>query len=282
MPVPRNQRNGRARQPERPKPRLTAATADKHALYEISVQCPEADIRFFDRVYRAEYHAIPKVLREDFCGTANLSCEWVRTRPRNHAVGIDLDPSVLAYSRQKHVPGLGEKSRRLQLIQGNVLDDHHTGAHIVASMNFSYFIFKDRRTMLAYFRGVRGSLAPKGLFVLDIMGGPEAQVPQRERKEVEGFTYVWDQASFNPITHAATNHIHFEFRDGTRMTRAFSYHWRLWFVPELSEILEDAGFRRVDMYWEGTNREGHGDGVFRRSVRGDNSPAWIGYLVAVP
>jgi len=281
MSLSKNRRNGAIKGRSR-KPRLTASTADKFKLYELSVQCPEADIRFFDRVYYDEFKKIPMLLREDFCGTANLSCEWVRTRKHNHAVGVDLDPTVLRYCRTHHLPALGDRARRLELIRGDVLKTSHTGAHLVASMNFSYFIFTDRATMLRYFRHVRSSLHREGLFILDIMGGPEAQVPQRERKEVEGFTYVWDQATFNPITHEALNHIHFEFPDGTKLRRAFSYRWRLWFVPELREILLDAGFHRVDMYWEGTNKEGNGDGVFRRSVRGDNSPAWIGYLVAVP
>ena len=32
-----------------------------------------------------------RVIREDFCGTANTSCEWVRRRSTNRAIGVGLD-----------------------------------------------------------------------------------------------------------------------------------------------------------------------------------------------
>ena len=34
-----------------------------------------------------------------------------------------------------------------------------------------------------------------------------------------------------------TLHIHFEFPDGSRIERAFGYHWRLWQIPELHDLL---------------------------------------------
>ena len=42
-------------------------------------------------------------LREDFCGTANTSCEWVRRRSKNIAVAIDLDQEVLDWGRTRNV-----------------------------------------------------------------------------------------------------------------------------------------------------------------------------------
>ncbi|MFN7589412.1 MAG: hypothetical protein ACK5UQ_13115, partial [Planctomycetota bacterium] len=73
----------------RPKP-LTARTADRHVLYQLSVQAPETDARFYDRWFR-KYAGRPlRLLREDFCGTAVLACHHVKRHPENRAIGVDL------------------------------------------------------------------------------------------------------------------------------------------------------------------------------------------------
>ena len=68
-----------------------AAQADRHALYQESVQCVESEIDMVDENFKKLRGRLAVTLREDFCGTANTSCEWVRRRPANVAVGIDLD-----------------------------------------------------------------------------------------------------------------------------------------------------------------------------------------------
>ena len=65
---------------------------DKYGLYERSVQRPEFDIDFINRVYTKERARVPLVLREDFCGTAYISSEWVRSHPKRTALGLDLVP----------------------------------------------------------------------------------------------------------------------------------------------------------------------------------------------
>ena len=56
--------------------------------------------------------------------------------------------------------------------------------------------------------------------------------------------------------------IHFKFPDGSKIKRAFSYTWRLWTAPELRDMLLDAGFRNVTVYWEGEDDNGEGNGEF--------------------
>jgi hypothetical protein len=95
------------------------------------------------------------------------------------------------------------------------------------------------------------------------------------------FRYIWEQASFSAIDHRIVCHIHFEV--GTRrLRRAFSYHWRLWTLPELCELLEEAGFRESRVYVEGWDDEDdEPDGVFRLRKRLDNEGGWISYVVGL-
>ena len=97
----------------------------------------------------------------------------------------------------------------------------------------------------------------------------------------ESFTYVWDQDSINPISGDARLRIHFRFPDGTELKDAFTYEWRLWGLPELIDILKEAGFSNVDCYWEGTDDDGEsGNGEFTKSNEGEACLSYVAYLVA--
>ena len=63
------------------KPRK-ADLADKHALYEQSVQSTEFEYEFIDVNFRRIRGRTATLLREDFCGTAQMCCEWVRRRTK--------------------------------------------------------------------------------------------------------------------------------------------------------------------------------------------------------
>ncbi len=255
--------------------------ADKFVLYQESVQNAEFEVKFIQRVFQRARGRGALKLREDFCGTAILCCEWVRRVDGGRAVGVDLDAGTLEYARDVNVAALGRKADRVQLVRKNVLDVDHGRPDVVAAYNFSYFVFKTREELLRYFERVRRTLASDGVFVLDIYGGPEAQAIQEESTEHDGWEYVWDQARYNPITGELLCYIHFDFPDGTRMERAFTYDWRLWSLPEVTDALVEVGFEPPEVYWEGTDHAtGGGNGVFRRSRRGDNSLSWVAYIVA--
>jgi hypothetical protein len=265
-----------------------AQRADPYELYERSVQEPEADIALVQRIYRGHYGRPARTLREDFCGTAVFACEWVRRSPDARAFAIDLDPRPLAWGRERHVAALAaDQAARLKLVEGDVRDVGHEQVDVTVAFNFSYNLFRTRSELRHYFERARATLGSEGLFVLDAYGGADAQRPQRERRRVgsgrTAFTYVWDQHSFDPITHHVVNFIHFEFPDGSRLRRAFRYDWRLWMLPEVRELLHEAGFRRSEVYWEGTDHAtGEGNGIFRRRERAEADPAWIAYVSALP
>ena len=258
-----------------------AERADRHRLYERSVQSTEDEVPLIAEIYEERRGRKPRMLREDFCGTANLACAWVRDNQRHHAVGVDIDPRVLQWGRENNLSQLtpGEL-RRISLVNDDVLEARTPRADILVAFNFSYWIFKRRDHLLAYFSAARRSLARDGVFILDIFGGSDAFAECRERTAFRGFTYVWEQASYEPISGDYQCHIHFVFPDGSRLRRAFSYDWRLWTLPEVRELLAEAGFRRTAVYWEQTGSDGEGNGEYVPAERGDSDPAWIAYVVA--
>lgn len=259
-----------------------AARADRHRLYEQSVQCVEAEIDFVEETFRERRGRRPLSLREDFCGTAAAACEWVRRRRSHTAMAVDIDPEVQDWGRRHNVAALSKGARaRIELLNADVLKVRTEPMDCVLAMNFSYWFFKDRRTLRRYFRRVRDALGADGIFFLDAFGGYDAFRVLRERTKHKGFTYVWHQAAYNPITGDYLCHIDFTFKDGSRLKRAFSYDWRLWTLPELRELLKEAGFTSVTVYWQGTDEEsGEANGVFEPTDQGDPDAGWIAYVVA--
>lgn len=255
---------------------------DRHRLYEIAVQCPEADVEFFDRVYARRNGRPPLLLKEDFCGTALLCAEWVRLRPENRAWGVDLDGPTLAWGQRHNVDVLAEDAKRIELRQANALHVRTPKVDVVAALNFSYCIFKTRDELRRYYRNVRASLRPGGMIVMDLFGGWEAQMENTDDTRHDGFTYVWEQEFFDPVSNHTRFHIHFRFPGKARpILKAFTYDWRLWTIPEIRELLAEAGFSDSAVYWEGFDSEtGEGDGEFREVVEARNSPGWNALVVA--
>lgn len=263
-----------------------ASQADPLHLYGRAVQNPQADIDFITRVWGERRRRAARALREDFCGTALVCREWVLRHPHHEALGVDCDATVLAWARRHSLAGLSAHQRqRLELRQGDARAVRSDPMDLVLAMNFSYWLLMSRAELLAYFRAVHETLAEDGLFFLDAYGGYDAPRELVETRRIEDgcgepFTYVWEQADFDPISARMRCHIHFRFDDGSALERAFSYEWRLWTLPEIRELLAEAGFGRIDVYWQGWDAEGEPDGDFQPVARGTADAAWIAYLSA--
>ncbi len=265
----------------RRRPTTLARRADKHDLYQRSVQDPSHDLPLVERIFQKETGRRAMSLREDFCGTALMSAAWVRGHRDRTATGVDLHGPTLAWGRAHNVEPLGEAASRLTLLQQDVRDPVGGKFDVTLAFNYSYFIFRTRDELRGYFAAVRKALRPDGMLFLDMYGGPEAQEERVETRRVKGgFTYVWDQDHVNPIDMRVVNYIHFRFRDGSEMKRAFRYEWRLWSCPELRELLEEAGYRWVDFYFEDEDEDGEPTGTYRRRAHVPNDPAWLAYVVA--
>ena len=257
-----------------------ADRADIHELYEESVQNVENEVEFTQQTFQEITGRTAYVFREDFCGTASLACEWVKQGPEYSAIGVDIDPSVLEWGRKNRVGRLETADQaRVSLIESDVQTVETPKVDILVAFNFSYWIFEERAQMVAYMRSCRDALKDDGVLFMDMFGGPESFEETKEKTKQDGFTYVWHQAKYHPITNHMQCYIHFRFPDGSKIKRAFSYAWRLYTAPELRDMLIEAGFGKVTVYWEGEDEDGEGNGEFTPEEKGEADLAWIAYIV---
>lgn len=277
--------------PKHQNAKTLAKTANIHDLYQNAVQAPEADVEFFIDTYKKLRGKQALLMREDFCGTALLSVEWCKTDPARSAIGIDLDKPTLDWGQEHNIDSAGGNMKeRVTLIEANVLDTDATPlkADITCALNFSYNIFKTRDALREYFIAARNGLKEDGLFIIDMFGGTETMDELEEERDVddEDFTYIWDQKKFNPITHEMLCHIHFIFPDGSKLKKAFTYDWRLWTMPEVIELMKEAGFSKVRVFWEefvdsdDDDEEMEGTGDYEEVTEPENQESWVNYIVA--
>ena len=258
-----------------------AETVDRYELYEAAVQNVEEQCSFIDYTFTKINGRKARGFREDFCGTASASCEWVRLGPKRFAIGVDLDQAVLDWGREHRLSKLTRKQRRrVSLIHDDVMQAKASPVDAVGAFNFSYWIFDTRAELRRYFEAVYENLKPDGMFFLDAFGGYDAFRALKEKMKFEDFTYIWDQARYSPVTGRMETHIHFKFPDGSMMKKAFSYSWRLWTLPEIREILDEAGFRNSTVYFEYRDDDGEGLGEWYAESKGEADSAWVANITA--
>ncbi len=264
-----------------------AQRADKHALYQVSVQSPAVDIEFFEAEFEKFRGRKPLRMREDFCGTALLSTEWCKSDPSRTALGVDLDGATLEWGRAHNLEPAGpDVARRVKLAQADVRETRFAKVDLTLAMNFSYCVFQTRDELQAYFTAAHAGLIRDGVLALEVYGGTESMTALEEERPVRGATYIWEQEKFSPIDHHTVCHISWRFRDDSVLERAFTYDWRLWTLPELKELLLAAGFKAVKFYFERVDGDEDdeyltGTGDFIEQTEIDNQEAWLAYVVAL-
>ena len=268
-----------------------ADQADRHELYQMAVQCPEAEVEFFEKTFRELRGRDAKSLKEDFCGTALLAAEWCKGDPERTAVGVDFDEETLQWGQKNNIDAAGDDvAKRVTLIKDDVRNVTDPKVDIVSAFNFSYCLFEKRDELIDYFKKTRESLKDDGLLILDLFGGTECADVLEEETELDDVdvTYIWEHVSFNPINNHMACAIHFEFEDGSRMDNAFTYEWRLWAIPEILELLEKAGYAKSYVYWERYEEtdedddELEGTGEYYQTLEVENQESWMIYIVAEP
>lgn len=255
---------------------------DKYYYYKNSVQAPEDDVQFLDETFQEVKKRRPKSLTEDFCGTFSICCEWVKLGDNKEAVGVDLDEEPIAYGKEHYMSDLSEdQRRRIKILNENVLNTDLPKTDIVSAFNFSYFIFKSREDLKSYFKSCYERVSEDGLLFIDNFGGGECMKPNEEVTDHGEFKYYWDQDTFDPVNNFAQFYIHFKVKgERKRREKVFSYDWRMWSIPELRDVLEEVGFKKVHVYWEGADKNGEGNGIFTPIQTSDEGESWVAYLVA--
>ncbi|MEE2739091.1 MAG: class I SAM-dependent methyltransferase [Planctomycetota bacterium] len=265
--------------------RTMAEKADKFKCYQLSVQSPDHEVEFFEQAFREVNGTSPLTMREDFCGTFAVCCSWVKSHPRRKAVGVDLCEETLQWGRDHNLKKLDPATgSRIRLINQDVRKKNRPLVDVLAAQNFSFWIFKTRKEIVEYFRIARANMKEGGVMILDMMGGgecyTEGHIDKRTiKKGKNGFHYYWEQARFNPVTSDASFYISFRFKDGSRLKHAFEYHWRFWTIPEVREMLEEAGFKRSHVYWEQEDENGEDTGVWAIGEEAISNPSWVCYIV---
>jgi hypothetical protein len=239
--------------------------SDRHALYEAAVQSVDYDLGFLDRLFRHLRGRPARVLRGDFCGTAALAC-----------------------ARRWHLAQMNFGADRVRLVRGNVLGGARLPkADVTLAYNFSFWVFKTRPALLEYFRAAPRGLVRDGLLLVAMYGGTNAIQALRESRRiptkqgpdgrpVPAFRPVWRQEKLNPITHDLRCSIDFEIPGRQPMRRAFAYDWRMWTLPEVRELLAEAGFRESRVHVAGK-----ADGVYHRRLSFENQEGWLALVVGV-
>jgi hypothetical protein len=244
-------------------------------------------LEFFEQAYKEAYRKKPYTLREDFCGTFAVCCSWAASNPKRTAFGVDLCPDTLQWGRDNNLSKLTESQQeRVRLAEQDVRKRNRPTADVLAAQNFSFWIFKTRQEVIEYFKVARSNLNSQGIMVMDMMGGgdcyTEGLVDKRKIvKGKKGFDYHWKQVSFNPINADASFSINFKFPDGSKLKHAFEYHWRFWTIPEVREMLAEAGFSESYVYWENGDEDDDNYGNWERAEQAGSDPSWICYIVAL-
>lgn len=265
-PIPKTARSARDADESSAVSAIPTDIPDRYECYELCVQSPRHIVSFL----RAVHGNQPRVIHEDFSGTAAVSRYWLREVERRGeggpgaAVAIDLDERALA--RAAHESRAAGVDRCLDLLAADVtrpLPDRFIAPDVVFVGNFSIGYLHTRYALLSYLRGVKARLDRGqggfggGVFVCDTYGGAAAFKlggmtrlhPSRGRDMIR---YHWVHESADPLTGMVENSISFRVeRDGEvvqEWPRAFVYRWRLWSIAELREAMHEAGFGRTEVY----------------------------------
>ena len=242
----------------------------------------------FNTVYGEAFEHAPSALREDFCGTFLIGCEWVKQGPERRAIVLDIDPEPLRYGRRVHLSRLAPAARRrVEVRRCDVRSITSPRVHLICAMNFSFYAFKRSEDLLRYFQACYHSLGPRGVLIVDVVGGPAfhraPHCEQRSYRYTRGvkadypwFTYFWHHKHFDSRRREGVYAIDFKPADGPRYRDVFIYDWRVWSLPEIRAAMHRAGFETALTY-----TQSDADGCCRRIGRDPRDECWICYVAGL-
>ena len=239
---------------------------DRFALYELCVQSPRHVVGFLHAVHGNR----PTILREDFCGTAAVSRRWVDEGIRRgevfSAIAVDVDQTTLDWAKLKASDN-PVIAAHIQFLRGDCTSAqapaHDVGADIIFVGNFSIGYIYTRSELLSYLRDSRDRLSKAnsgfggGIFVCDLYGGASAFTLGGLHRRYSGpkgeqIHYNWLHEEADAQTCIVQNSISFRVIESDdaviEFPREFVYRWRLWSIPELRDVMLEAGFSSAEVH----------------------------------
>lgn len=244
---------------------------DRFDLYELCVQSPAYDARMLEAIHGGR----PRVLGEDFCGTAALSRAWVDLGPDRRAIAVDRDPIVIERALIGNAQRVPADPRRRDTPRPRIdylladVRDADDRADILGLLNYAICEIHTRPDLVAYLaharRRLRTTGRTRGCLICDVYTGNDAFLPGETSRTFDHpagheVVYTWEQREADPLTGMVENAIHFQVRPPKAKGRkrgkveaavhrdAFHYHWRLWSIPELREAMLEAGFTSTQVF----------------------------------
>lgn len=240
-----------------------AERADVQVAYAAALQPrPQDDVRFYNAVFQSTYGRAPRLLREDFAGTFQVAICWAKQHEDCVSHAVDFDGPTIEWGTKNYLRYEPQDVQaRVHPLCADVLELPRPGMplfDVVGANNYSHCTFKTPALMEEYFATAFRALPEEGLFIVDCYGGPESEgtsveeiasytIPIGEGVEAS-FDYVYEQASYDPVTRHQVVKVHFHFEDDSWMRDAFSYEWRVWQIEELRACMTKVGFVRTGVF----------------------------------
>lgn len=247
--------------------------ANKYELYTRALQDPKLEAEFLSSLKPRA-----RILREDFCGTAEISFEWVANDQEKSALVVDIDPDPIKEIRNR-ANRTDSIEERIKFREADATQIRAPDVDIVTIPNSSVFLVKERDKLKQYFENIRSDLVPGGILVIDFFGGGFAQGNGKERLEFSDFSCIWEQDSFNYRNQEFKSSISFELDDGQVISNAFTYNMRLWSPRELGDVIADSGFSSYEVRI-GKNRFEIASGNLIEMPELGDTESWEAYIIA--
>ena len=234
------QRSTPARFPSTPaRPPIARVTPlDRFRLYEACVQSPGYDARMLAAIHGGSGRLAPRILGEDFCGSAALSRAWVDLHPKNTAIAVDRDretiEAAIALSGEpfdRSRPGLssngeapsaggsaddagGPRSAMTFVLADVLRAPRSPRPDVLCALNYSIGEWHTRADLSRYLRVARKRVAPCGVFIADLYAGTESMLTGDTHRLIDlppwgRVRYTWEQRHADPLTGLVENAIHF-------------------------------------------------------------------------
>ena len=255
-----------------------ADKANKHLVYQQILQSPEADVELLQTIYHATTGLHARHLREDFCGTGYTLAHWVSLGEEHRGEGYDIDPDPIEWGWHNNFLTRPHATSRATLRVEDARARSLRPPEIRCAFNFSYWVFTGYDELLGYFRTAWEDLPDHGMFIIDVTGGTEGLTEDPYESDAGEVTCIWQQQNFSPVDHTAELTLRFRFSDGSELDPPYRYRWRVWSIPELRGLLQEAGFSRTEVWWQNDELDGIGYAV---TEKGQNSPCWVACISAL-